>query len=235
MHLLAVRPRKCQRPMPPYPFKPKSSASLRAGDFWALPLVGGQYGCGRVIALKQKTGTGSRSMLLAGLMNWVGNSLPTAAELAGRGTVAQGQIPLCSIWETGGEILGNRPLSEDSIEADHFLSESPGRNCMLMRGYELVRPASAEEQRNLPVFSTWDYLVMQIKAQALAQRVSGRGALHQLVRSGHGVARQGVLSQRGVTLRWRPPGELPMCLGRKSLHNSARPQFNKASGRIGQV
>ena len=97
--------------MPPYPFKPKSSASLRAGDFWALPLVGGQYGCGRVIALKQKTGTGSRSMLLAGLMNWVGNSLPTAAELAGRGTVAQGQIPLCSIWETGGEILGNRPLS----------------------------------------------------------------------------------------------------------------------------
>ncbi len=111
-------------------------------------------------------------MLLAGLMNWVGNSLPTAREIAGRGTVAQGQIHLRSIWGTGGEILGNRPLAEDNIEADHFLSESPGRNCMLMRGYELVRPASAEEQRNLPVFSTWGYLVIQVKAKALSQRVA---------------------------------------------------------------
>ncbi len=154
--------------MPSYPFKPKSSANLRPGDFWALPLAGGKYGCGRVIALKPKTGTGSRSMLLAGLMNWVGSSLPTKEELAGCTTLAQGQIHLRSILETGGEILGNRPLAEDKIEADLFLSESPGRNCMLMQGYEIVRPASQEEQQQLPVFATWGYLVIQGKAQALA-------------------------------------------------------------------
>jgi hypothetical protein len=106
-------------------------------------------------------------MLIAGLMNWVGDSLPTSAGLAGRTTVAQGQIHLRCIWETGGEVLGNRPLTQERIEADLFLSESPGANCMLMQGYELIRRATAEEQRELPVFSTWGYLVIQGKAQAL--------------------------------------------------------------------
>jgi hypothetical protein len=155
--------------MPSYPFKPKSATNLSPGDFWALPLSDGKYGCGRVIALKPSSGTGSRSMLLAGLMNWVGSSLPTTEGLAGYATLAQGQIHLRSIWESGGEILGNRPLAEDQIQPDGFLSESPGGNCMLMKGYEVVRPATAEEQRVLPVFTTWGYLVMQRRAQALGQ------------------------------------------------------------------
>lgn len=155
-----------------YPFKPRSSASLRPGDFWALPLSDGRFGCGRVIALKPKAGTGSRSMLLAGLMNWVGSRPPSSEGLAGRMTVAQGEIHLRSIWETGGEILGNRELDEDGIEPDRFLSEWPGPNCMLMRGYEVVRRATPEEQRSLPVFSTWGYLVIQNEAQALADRAA---------------------------------------------------------------
>lgn len=155
--------------MPPYPFKPKSSANLRPGDYWALPLAGGKYGCGRVIALKPMAGTGSRSMLLAGLMNWIASKPPTTDGLAGCTTIAQGQIHLRSIWETGGVILGNRPLADDELEADQFLSESPGKNCMLMQGYEILRPASAKEQSQLPVFTTWGYLIIQGKAQALAQ------------------------------------------------------------------
>jgi hypothetical protein len=111
-------------------------------------------------------------MLLAGLMNWVGNFPPTAEGLAGRTTVTQGEIHLRSIWETGGEILGNRPLVEDKLEPDQFLSESPGTNCMLMRGYVIIRPATAEEQRHLPVFTTWGYLIIQGKAEALTQRAA---------------------------------------------------------------
>lgn len=160
--------------MSPYPFKPKSSASLSPGDFWAVPLPDGRYGCGRVIELKPSSGSGGRSMLLAGLMNWVGSSPPTAEGLAGHRTVAQGQVHLRSIWETGSEILGNRSLVEDGLEPDEFLSESPGRNCMLMKGYEIVRPATADEQRLLPVFTTWGYLVIQAKAQAVAQSATTR-------------------------------------------------------------
>ncbi|TDM09684.1 MAG: hypothetical protein C4K60_10780 [Ideonella sp. MAG2] len=155
-----------------YPFKPKSSTNLRLGDFWALPLANGMYGCGRVVALKGKGQTGSRSMLLAGLMNWIGSSPPTSASLANCTTYAQGEVHLRCIWETGGEVLGNRPLTDDGIEAALFLSESPGRNCMLMQGYEVIRPATAEEQLQLSVFSTWGYLIIQMKAQALAHSVA---------------------------------------------------------------
>lgn len=149
-----------------YPFKPTSTAKLQPGDFWALPLADGRFGCGRVIAMKADAGPGQRSMLLAGVMDWVGTSPPSVDSLAGCATRAQGQIHLRSIWETGGEILGNRPLEADGIEVGEFLSEQPGRNCMLMRGYDVVRPATSDEQLRLPVFPTWGYLVMVRLVQA---------------------------------------------------------------------
>ena len=156
--------------MVPYPFKPKSTAHIQPGDFWALPLSEGRYGCGRVISLKQPGETGARTMLLVGLMDWVGHEPPSAIALAGSRTVVQGEIHLRSIWETGGEILGHRPLEEEQIVPDFFLSESPGKNCMLMLGYQVLRHANDEEQRALPVFSTWGYLVIQRKAEDLAKK-----------------------------------------------------------------
>ena len=108
-------------------------------------------------------------MLLVGLMNWIGDRPPSAEDLIGKLTVAQGQIHLRSIWETGGEIMGFRSLTEDGIEPSLFLSESPGRSCMLQRGYQVLRHATAEEQRSLEVFSTWGYLIIQHKAEALAK------------------------------------------------------------------
>ena len=55
-----------------YPFKPTSTTKLQPGDFWALPLADGRFGCGRVITIKADAGPGQRSMLLAGVMDWVG-------------------------------------------------------------------------------------------------------------------------------------------------------------------
>lgn len=159
-------------PIRDFPFKPRSTLSLRPGDFWAVPLAGKRFGCGRVIALKQPGQTGSRVMLIAGLLDWFGRAPPTAAAIAGRRAVAQGQIHLRSIWETGKEILGHRSLAEDGIEPDHFLSESPGRGCFLMIGYDLVRRANEEEQRSLAVFSTWGYLMIRHRAEALAKRAA---------------------------------------------------------------
>lgn len=153
--------------MPNYPFRPKSTASLRPGDFWAVPIGGGHFGCGRVIQLKPSGGTGSRVMLLAGLINWLGTSCPTADSIANHRTIAQGQIHLRSIWETGGEIHGYRSIDDDGIEPDRFLSESPGKNCMLQSGYEIVRRANPDEQRTLNVLSTWGYLVILHEAEAL--------------------------------------------------------------------
>jgi hypothetical protein len=110
-------------------------------------------------------------MLLAGLMDWIGDRSPTSEDLAGRSTVSQGQIHLKSIWQAGSEVLGNRSLSQESIVPNMFLSESPGDACKLMVGYEILRAASAEEQQKPPVFSTWGYLVIQHKAESLAAAV----------------------------------------------------------------
>jgi hypothetical protein len=43
---------------------------------------------------------------------------------------------------------------------------------MLQRGFEFLRPATASEQRELPAFSTWGYMVIQ----RLAERHFGRAA-----------------------------------------------------------
>ena len=167
-----VRPLEELVPARAFPFKPKSTASLRSGDFWAVPIAGGRFGCGRVISLKRSGETGCRVMLIAGLLDWIGEAPPSSEEIAGRKSVAQGQIHLRSIWETGGEILGNRPLEDDRIAPDYFLSESPGRGCFLMSGYEFLRRATEEEQRSLQVFSTWGYLIIRHKAEALAKQAA---------------------------------------------------------------
>ncbi|MEN1958540.1 Imm26 family immunity protein [Luteimonas changyuni] len=151
-----------------FPFKPKSTAHLRPGDFWAIPISGDRYGCGRVIALRQPGQTGARSLLIVGLMNWIGKTPPRADDLRGLKTVEQAQIHLRSVLETGGVILGNRPLEADKIEPDYFLSESPGKNCLLMKGYEFLRNATPEEQVTLQGFPTWGYVIIQHRAQALA-------------------------------------------------------------------
>jgi hypothetical protein len=155
-----------------FPFKPKSTASLRPGDFWSVPIAGARFACGRVIALKPAGQTGSRVMLIAGLLDWIGRTPPSATAIAGRKTVAQGQIHLRSIWETGGTIRGHRALDDDGIELESFLSEAPGKGCFVMVGYDLVRRANQTEQQSLSVFPTWGFLIIRHKAEALAQRAA---------------------------------------------------------------
>jgi hypothetical protein len=111
-------------------------------------------------------------MLIAGLVDWIGRAPPTDAAIAGRKAIAQGEIHLRCIWETGGVIEGHRPLTDDGIEPGQFLSEPPGKGCSLMVGYALVRRATLKEQQSLPVFSTWGYLSIRQKAEAHAQRAA---------------------------------------------------------------
>jgi hypothetical protein len=108
-------------------------------------------------------------MFIAGLMNWTGKAHPTSDSLAGVRTAEQAQVHLKTILETGACVLGHRALELDSLEPASFLSEAPGANCFLMRGYEMVRPATELEQHTLPVFRTWGYHVIRHRAEALAK------------------------------------------------------------------
>ncbi|HSI64804.1 MAG TPA: Imm26 family immunity protein [Candidatus Saccharimonadia bacterium] len=149
-----------------YPFSPKSTRSLAPGQFWAVPLPDGRFGCGRVITLQLKeNGTIDLRMFLAGLLDWVGAEPPTIESIAGRRTLEQGGAHIKTILATGGSILGHRPLTADGIEPGLFLSQSPGKGCMLQRGFEILHPATASEQTELRTLQTWGYMVIQRMAE----------------------------------------------------------------------
>ena len=64
------------------------------------------------------TRVGPRVGFVAGLMDWVGDEMPTAEDLAGRPALDQGHAHIKTIVHTGGQILGCLELDEDAILAD---------------------------------------------------------------------------------------------------------------------
>lgn len=102
--------------MPAYPFVPKSNRYLEAGQFWALPLSDGRYGCGRVMAVPA-FGKKDRVGFVAGLAGWIGSELPTEATIAGAPVLLQAKAHFETISETGGSILGIRSLELDGLTA----------------------------------------------------------------------------------------------------------------------
>lgn len=154
--------------MPPtkYPFVPESTRTLLPGQFWAIPLSDGSFGCGRVIALKDKDARYSLKAFLAGLLDWHEKTPSSEDTIKGRKTLEQGHAHIKTIIETGGSILGWRQLELDGIEPDYFLNQSPDSpKCKLMRGFETLRIATPSERSKLSVFSTWGYEVIRLRAE----------------------------------------------------------------------
>lgn len=147
--------------MPQFPFKPRSTSFLRPGMFWAVPLSDGRFACGRVLQIEPS----SRVTLLAGLMAWVSPKPPTDAALSGAALLSQGTAHIKTITETGGEILGERPLTADSIEPLPELSHAMPPRVRLVSGFEDLRAATREEVDALPVLSAWGYNVIAVQAE----------------------------------------------------------------------
>src|SRR5687768_1510656 len=144
-----------------FSFVPKSTAYLQPGQFWQIPLDNGKFACGRVVQFDYRNGKKDSRCFLAGLMNWIGDEPPSADSIAGYCVIKQGSVHIKTIVEIGGAILGYRSLEVDRIEPQMFLSQSPGKGCRLMQGCNVLRPATAREQKVYPVFSTWGYKVLK--------------------------------------------------------------------------
>jgi hypothetical protein len=78
----------------------------------------------------------------------------------------QGAAHIRTIQTSGGAILGNRALANDCIEPDLMLSHGEGLGVMLQPASLFCGPASDEERRALPVFSTFGYAVMARYAES---------------------------------------------------------------------
>ena len=148
-----------------YPFIPKSTAYLSPGQFWSITLQNGLFACGRVLQLKISNGKQDSRAFLAGLLSWSDNEPPTFDSIEGAALLNHGSAHIKTISENKGAILGMRPLEIDGIEVPLSLDQAPCPKCMLRRGYEILRPATQEEQEKLEVFLTWGYKVIHIHAE----------------------------------------------------------------------
>lgn len=88
------------------PFAPKSTSYLRPGQFWSIPLNGGRFGCGIVLALVRNGEKIDSRMFLGGLLEWIGDSPPLASAIQDRRIIAERFVHIKTIRTTGGELIG---------------------------------------------------------------------------------------------------------------------------------
>lgn len=147
-----------------YPFVPRSTAHLVPGQFWAIPLSDGSFGCGRVIELAPRGEVGGRTSFLAAVLDWHSSAPPSYEAIAGAKCLDQGCVHLKAVTETGGSILGRRPLELDGIEPWLFRQTAFYKNSWLLKGLQPLRPQEPADVR-YPVFSTWGYPMPAVIAE----------------------------------------------------------------------
>lgn len=137
-----------------YPFAPKSTSNLVPGQFWAIPLKDGSYGCGRVIDLLTKRSSGSQVTFLAGILDWHSRKLPTAENIAGAKCLDQAKVHILTILRSGGCVLGQRDLELDGIEPWVFKEAHFHPNSWILRGLKRIRRQTPADF-DLPLLGAW--------------------------------------------------------------------------------
>jgi hypothetical protein len=103
---------------------------------------------------------GARVAFLGGLLDWHGSSPPDEHTIAGTGSfLAQGVMHIRAIKETGGGILGHRPLELDGLAPWTFVYGND-----VQHGFTRLRAFERSDRAKLPSLSWWGYDVIEIHA-----------------------------------------------------------------------
>ena len=150
-----------------YPFEPKSTAYLEPGQFWALPLSDGRYGCGQVLAVRPAIPGDpnlplSSRVFLAGVLDWVGASPPRAATIEGRDILAYGNAHILAIRESGGQILGVGEVPDDLYKV-----RTAAIGGEVYQGWNPVKLDPGQAISDLSTLSTWGFNVAHNLAEML--------------------------------------------------------------------
>src|SRR3954470_24242995 len=115
--LTTAEVRHCQLTvMTSYPLIPKTTAHLRPGQFWSIPMSDGRFGCGRVLRPDTGSNSGGRTRFIGAVLDWAGDSPPSSDAIAGSQPLTVGNAHVRLISFGGGQLLGERPLDTDGIE-----------------------------------------------------------------------------------------------------------------------
>ena len=134
-----------------YPLIPKTTAHLRPGQFWSIPLSDGRFGAAACLVSTRAGATGGRTRFIGAILDWVGDAPPSSDAIAGSPVLAVGNAHVRLISFGGGAILGERPLAADGIEppatVDTYWGDGYARHAS---GAALHRRRSAADVRLPP-------------------------------------------------------------------------------------
>jgi hypothetical protein len=88
-------------------FAPKSTSHLKPGHFWSIPIDEGRFGCGVVLSMHlNRDGKLQTRSFLAGLLDWTGDTPPSASQIEKREVIETRFAHIKTILMSGGEIIG---------------------------------------------------------------------------------------------------------------------------------
>jgi hypothetical protein len=79
---------------------------IEIGDFWAVKLPDGTYGCVQVTDVR-RSGVGSRSSVIVAVVDWSGSEQPSRDQIEGRQLLIQGLTRIEAFTKGEATILGN--------------------------------------------------------------------------------------------------------------------------------
>jgi hypothetical protein len=149
-----------------YPLVPKSAKTLRPGQYWAVPMQNGRFACGRVLQVGGSEVPTPTKAFFGALHSWVGSAAPNDQTELGSDLIQCGVMHVKSIVQTGGAILGERPLTADGVQIPTLLSAMGGPDTHVLLGADKRRLATREEWGTLPVLGFWGFDFIQELANA---------------------------------------------------------------------
>ena len=113
-----------------YPFVPRSTSHLLAGQFFSFALSDARFACGRVLSTAWPDSNGRRSLFYFGLMEWCGDTKASSEDLEGRGLLYEnwGHVVMFSDYTC--TIDGYRPLELDGIKPSPNDDSAAGRGVL---------------------------------------------------------------------------------------------------------
>jgi hypothetical protein len=156
----------------PYPFTPKSNSKLKRGQFWTIKLSNGRFAAGVVLDIPAKEVADTKTFF-AGLLNWVGASKPTKAELESSKieVVEQGVAHIKTITGDGEQIEGEVDLEKCAVsirpEVD---SIAYSKYSQILKGFQIIGKALPVDHERCKTRSTWGYKMIINKANRLLRQ-----------------------------------------------------------------
>lgn len=109
-----------------FPLTPARTAELEVGDFWAVQLTDGRFGCLQITSVR-RSGPASRTTFYAAVVDWAANQPPTADDIRGRDLLVQGLTRFEVFTKGGAQVIGNATPAGPPLEGDNvFEGRSSG-------------------------------------------------------------------------------------------------------------